>query len=117
MSFKRHERESESEHHVGSRDQRAAITTAARTLGGGGGESEVASLAPSLSSSAMTTTTTTTRGREEELIGRDERDRERWAKLKRLKQAFHVKRRNGKGKEKEKGSDEGVGKTGAVEAS
>lgn len=33
----------------------------------------------------------------EEVPGRDERDRERWAKLKRLKQAFHVKRRKGRG--------------------
>ncbi|CAF9922214.1 hypothetical protein IMSHALPRED_005621 [Imshaugia aleurites] len=36
-------------------------------------------------------------GREEEGVARDERDRERWAKLKRLKQAFHVRRRKGKG--------------------
>lgn len=56
--------------------------------------SEVASVAES---TAMTM-------REEEvgevnMKGRDERDRERWTKLKRLKQAFHVKRRvKGKGK-------------------
>lgn len=35
--------------------------------------------------------------KEEETAARDEKDRERWAKLKRLKQAFHVKRRKGKG--------------------
>ena len=33
----------------------------------------------------------------EETAVRDERDRERWAKLKRLKQTFHVKRRKAKG--------------------
>ena len=49
--------------------------------------SEVASVA---GSSALT-------NREEDGKSRDERDRERWAKLKRLKQAFHVKRRKGKG--------------------
>lgn len=32
----------------------------------------------------------------EETAVRDEKDKERWAKLKRLKQAFHVKRRKGK---------------------
>lgn len=35
--------------------------------------------------------------RKKETAVRDERDKERWAKLKRLKQAFHVKRRKGKG--------------------
>lgn len=33
---------------------------------------------------------------EERAGSRDERDKERWAKLKRLKQAFHVKRRKGR---------------------
>lgn len=55
----------------------------ARTLDTGAG-GEVASVA---GSEAMG---------EEGRAGRDERDRERWAKLKRLKQAFHVKRRKGK---------------------
>ncbi len=35
----------------------------------------------------------------------DERDRERWAKLKRLKQAFHVKRRKGRGDEGTRGAE------------
>lgn len=33
---------------------------------------------------------------------RDAKDRERWAKLKKLRQVFHVKRAKGKGGEKEK---------------
>ena len=35
--------------------------------------------------------------REETGVSRDERDKERWAKLKRLKQAFHVNSSKGKG--------------------
>lgn len=41
----------------------------------------------------------------EELGVRDERDKERWAKLKRLKQAFHVKRRKGKDSGETKGGN------------
>ena len=77
---------------------------------GGGGESEVASLASSFSTE---TATMTTRRGKEDLMGRDERDRERWAKLKRLKKAFHVTRK-GRGKGKENGKE--VGKSGSVEA-
>ncbi len=39
------------------------------------------------------------------VVDRDERDRERWAKLKRLKQAFHVKRRKGRGDEGTRGGE------------
>lgn len=45
-----------------------------------------------------------------ETASRDERDRERWTKLKRLKQAFHVKRRKGRVE------DGGGGKIGGGEA-
>lgn len=74
----------------------------------GAAASEVASVAES--SVTMATTMT----REEGVLGgvdmkgRDERDRERWAKLKRLKQAFHVKRRvKDKGKSAAEGGKEG----------
>lgn len=79
--------------------------------GGGGARSEVASRA--------TTTETMTRGEGEEVLGRDERDRERWAKLKRLKQAFQVKRMGKRMGTGTGGADEGGkgrGKEGADEA-
>ena len=63
----------------------AAVTSTSRNLIDDGAASEVGSVAES----AVT--------REEDTKGRDERDSERWAKLKRLKQAFHVKRKKGKG--------------------
>lgn len=60
----------------------------------GAAASEVASVAESTA-----TTMREEEGGEVDMKGRDERDRERWTKLKRLKQAFHVKRRvKGKGK-------------------
>ena len=96
-NFKKHERENRE---ADGMADKSVNVTARRG-------SEVASLAPS------TATTTMTKG--EELVGRDERDRERWAKLKRLKQAFHVKRK-GKGKESGKGKGNEVGKSGNVEA-
>ena len=74
---KRHENENKGR----SRPQTAASTRDAATPG-----EEVASVAES-----------EVRGKEAETVEiRDERDKERWAKLKRLKQAFHVKRKKGK---------------------
>lgn len=103
-SFRKHEREKSD---VGGTAHKSvdANVVAARS-GGAGGGSEVASLAPS--SSSFSTETVTIRG-QEDLDRRDEKDRERWVKLKRLKQAFHVTRK-GRGKGKEKG------KSGSVEA-
>ncbi|KAL9067679.1 MAG: hypothetical protein Q9161_006761 [Pseudevernia consocians] len=75
--YQRHENE----------DKRGPVA-AVRSGDGGGAGSDVASIEEE-SSVAVS--------REETGVSRDERDKERWAKLKRLKQAFHVKRRKGKG--------------------
>ena len=62
--------------------------------GDDGDDDDAASEVVSVAGSPALTMT----NKEEDRKSRDERDRERWAKLKRLKQAFHVKRRKGKGK-------------------
>ncbi len=71
--------------------------------GAGGGDEDAASEVGSVGGEEVS--------REVERRVRDERDRERWAKLKRLKQAFQV-RRKGRGKGDAEGNGgEGAGKT------
>ena len=76
-------RRHEHEHGNGNGNGNEGAVTA-RAFNDDGTASEVVSVAEST-------------GTKEDLAVRDERDKERWAKLKRLKQAFHVKRRKGKG--------------------